>query len=56
MKEHSIANLATPEKERLPDQSGDLKLTPVHGKRTEEVASLPSPTTGLFKCDKCNCK
>ena len=54
MKEHSTPKLSTPEKERLPDQSGDLKLTPVHGKKSEEVDSLPSPTPGAFKCDECN--
>ena len=44
MKEkHTIPNLSTPEKERLPDQTGDLILTPVCGERSEEVASLDPP-------------
>ena len=44
MKEkHTIPNLSTPEKERLPDQTGDLILTPVCGERSEEVASLHPP-------------
>ena len=51
---HTIPNLSTPEKERLPDKTGDLKLTPVHGERSEEVASLPSPTPDAFNCDDCN--
>ena len=46
--EHTIPNLSTPEKERLPDQTGDLKLTPVHGERSDEVAEdagkPPSPS------------
>ena len=32
---HTIPNLSTPEKERLPDKTGDL--TPVHGERSDEV-------------------
>ena len=48
--EHTIPNLSTPEKERLPDKTGDLKLTPVHGERSEEAA----PTPDAFKCDDCN--
>ena len=51
---HTIPNLSTPEKERLPDKTGDLKLTPVHGERSEEVASLPFPTPDAFNCDDCN--
>ena len=44
MKEkHTIPNLSTPEKESLPDQTGDLILTPVCGERSEEVASLDPP-------------
>ena len=41
--EHTIPILSTPEKERLPDQSGELILTPVCGERSEEVSSLDHP-------------
>ena len=56
--EHTIPKLSTPEKERLPDHTCDLKLTPVHTERIEaqEVVSLPSyaPDTSKTKCDDCN--
>ena len=46
----------TPEKERLPDQTGDLKLIPVHGERNKEAVSLFSvaPDMSKTKCDDCN--
>ena len=40
---HTISTIPTPEKERVPDQIGDLRVTPVHGKGRVEVASPPSP-------------
>ena len=41
--EHTIPNGSTPEKEVVPDQTGDLILKPVCGERSEEVASLDHP-------------
>ena len=54
--DHTVSNLSTPEKERLPDQTSDLKLTPVHLERSAEVASLTSyaPDKTKTKCDDCN--
>ena len=54
--DHTVSNLSTPEKERLLDQTSDLKLTPVHLERSAEVASLTSyaPDKTKTKCDDCN--
>ena len=56
--DHTVSNLSTPEKERLPDQTCDLTLTPVHTERIEaqEAVSLPSyvPDMSKTKCDDCN--
>ena len=44
---HSIPDLLTPEKERVPDEIADLQLTPVNGKRSEDVSEQ---TERVYKC------
>ena len=49
---HSIPDLPTPEKERVPDEIADLQLTPVNGKRSEDV---DEQTERVYKCLHLRC-